>query len=61
MKRNKDMASLFGRMGDATRGSGRMASKMERVSIATKREWRGLEYGLTEKRLNGLIEYLIYL
>jgi hypothetical protein len=57
MIRRRDMGSLYGLMGEATRGNGRMESKMEGEFLKTRKESRKLEFGVMAKRLDGSIDF----
>jgi hypothetical protein len=53
MRRKRARANSAGLMVDATRDSGRTANRMERESIVTKKELRGLVSGPMAERLDG--------
>jgi hypothetical protein len=49
-------------MEDATKVNGKMASKMARVFTGTRKELKGLEFGQTARKLNGLIDkFMLFL
>lgn len=48
--RNKDMVNSAGLMEDHTKDSGKMGSKMARAHTATKKAYRRMESGLTERK-----------
>jgi hypothetical protein len=54
------MESSHGLMVDATKANGKMANKMEKVFIATKKELKDQDYGLMAKKLNGLIDINLF-
>lgn len=54
------MENSHGLTVDATKVNGKMANKMEKVFIATKKEFKDQGYGLMAKKLNGLIDINLF-
>lgn len=62
MRRKKDTESSHGPMEDATKVNGKMENKTARVFTGTRKESKGLEFGQTARKLNGLIDkFMLFL